>query len=95
MADQLQRNYLDALEYGMLKVASKMGISTAAGYRGAQIFEAVGLNQEVIDRSARVPTSRAVPSAARTSRVPRPSKLPPRNIRSTWVRRSSGASTWE
>ena len=34
----------------LIKVASKMGISTVQSYRGAQIFEAIGLNQEVIDR---------------------------------------------
>ena len=49
-AIDLQRNYIDSLEYGMLKVASKMGISTALGYRGAQIFEAIGLDSVVIDR---------------------------------------------
>ncbi len=49
-AAELQVNYLKALEYGFLKVCSKMGISTAAGYRGAQIFEAIGVDQGVIDR---------------------------------------------
>ncbi|GIW04426.1 MAG: glutamate synthase [Thermomicrobiales bacterium] len=49
-AADLQRNYIKALEHGFLKVASKMGISTAMGYRGAQIFEAIGLSQEVIDQ---------------------------------------------
>jgi glutamate synthase (ferredoxin) len=48
--DDLKRNYLHALENGLLKVSSKMGISTAMGYRGAQIFEALGLDQELIDR---------------------------------------------
>ncbi|HTC80021.1 MAG TPA: glutamate synthase central domain-containing protein, partial [Acidimicrobiia bacterium] len=38
-----------ALEDGVLKIASKMGISTVDGYRGAQIFEALGLAGEVID----------------------------------------------
>ncbi|CAN5775382.1 glutamate synthase large subunit [soil metagenome] len=47
---ELQTNYIKALEYGFLKVCSKMGISTASGYRGAQIFEAIGISQEVIDR---------------------------------------------
>ncbi|MFL5759995.1 MAG: glutamate synthase large subunit [Thermomicrobiales bacterium] len=46
----LQHNYLKALENGFLKVSSKMGISTATGYRGAQIFEAIGLDPDVIDR---------------------------------------------
>ena len=34
--------YRNALEYGLLKVMSKMGISTLASYKGAQVFEAVG-----------------------------------------------------
>ena len=43
-------NYVKAVGKGLLKVASKMGISTLQSYRGAQIFEAVGLNREVIDQ---------------------------------------------
>ncbi len=46
---ELQNNYVKMLEYGMLKVGSKMGISTASGYRGAQIFEAIGVSQAVVD----------------------------------------------
>ncbi|MFV0433584.1 MAG: glutamate synthase large subunit [Leucobacter sp.] len=41
---------IKALGKGMLKVMSKMGISTVASYCGAQTFEAVGLSQEVVDR---------------------------------------------
>jgi glutamate synthase domain-containing protein 2/glutamate synthase domain-containing protein 1 len=44
------KNFVKAVHKGLLKVASKMGISTIQGYRGAQIFEAIGLGQEVIDR---------------------------------------------
>jgi glutamate synthase domain-containing protein 2/glutamate synthase domain-containing protein 3 len=43
-------NYIKAVEKGILKVMSKMGISTLQSYRGAQIFECVGLNASVIDR---------------------------------------------
>jgi len=43
-------NYLKAVDKGMLKVMSKMGISTLQSYRGAQIFECVGLHASVIDR---------------------------------------------
>jgi glutamate synthase domain-containing protein 2/glutamate synthase domain-containing protein 1/glutamate synthase domain-containing protein 3 len=43
-------HYVKAINKGLLKVASKMGISTVQSYRGAQIFEAVGLNHDVIDR---------------------------------------------
>jgi glutamate synthase (ferredoxin) len=48
--DALRRNYLQSVEKGFLKVASKMGISTAMGYRGAQIFETLGLSSELVDR---------------------------------------------
>lgn len=44
------KNYLKAATKGIIKVASKIGISTIQSYRGAQIFEAVGLNQSLIDR---------------------------------------------
>ena len=46
----LRRNYLQSVEKGFLKVASKMGISTAMGYRGAQIFETIGLSRDLVDR---------------------------------------------
>jgi glutamate synthase domain-containing protein 2/glutamate synthase domain-containing protein 1/glutamate synthase domain-containing protein 3 len=46
--DNAQKNFLKANEKGVLKVMSKMGISTVQSYRGAQIFEAVGLNEELI-----------------------------------------------
>ena len=42
-------NLLKALKKGVVKVMSKMGISTIQSYRGAQIYEAIGLNQELID----------------------------------------------
>ena len=44
------RNYSKAAAKGILKVMSKMGISTLQSYRGAQIFECVGLNENVIDK---------------------------------------------
>ncbi|MBK8469132.1 MAG: glutamate synthase large subunit [Candidatus Phosphoribacter sp.] len=43
-------NLIKALGKGVLKVMSKMGISTVASYCGAQVFEAVGLSQELVDR---------------------------------------------
>jgi glutamate synthase domain-containing protein 2/glutamate synthase domain-containing protein 1/glutamate synthase domain-containing protein 3 len=42
--------YVDAVDAGILKVMSKMGISTLQGYRGAQIFEAIGIHPDVVDR---------------------------------------------
>ncbi len=44
------RNYIKALNKGILKVMSKMGISTLQSYCGAQIFEAIGLNKAFVDR---------------------------------------------
>ncbi len=44
------KNFVKAVGKGVMKVMSKMGISTAQSYCGAQIFEAVGLNKEVIDK---------------------------------------------
>ncbi len=49
-SEQAVRNLIKALGKGVLKVMSKMGISTVASYRGAQVFEAVGLSQELVDR---------------------------------------------
>jgi glutamate synthase (NADPH/NADH) large chain len=43
------RNLIKALGKGVLKVMSKMGISTIASYTGAQVFEAIGISQEVVD----------------------------------------------
>ena len=43
------KNYVKAAGKGILKVMSKMGISTVASYTGAQIFEAVGLEQALVD----------------------------------------------
>ncbi|MCI0564760.1 MAG: glutamate synthase large subunit, partial [Nitrososphaera sp.] len=44
------KNYNKAVVKGVVKVMSKMGISTIQSYRGAQIFEAVGLNHELVDK---------------------------------------------
>ncbi len=48
--EEIVSNYIHALEKGMKKVFGKMGISTLESYKGSQIFEAVGLGKEVIDR---------------------------------------------
>jgi glutamate synthase (NADPH/NADH) large chain len=42
-------NYIQALSKGILKILSKMGIGTLQSYHGAQIFEAIGISQDVID----------------------------------------------
>ncbi|WP_062202407.1 glutamate synthase large subunit [Demequina salsinemoris] len=44
------KNLIKALGKGVLKIMSKMGISTIASYRGAQVFEAIGLSRELVDR---------------------------------------------
>ena len=52
------RNLVKALGKGVLKVMSKMGVSTVASYRGAQIFEAIGLNHSLVDQYFTGTTSR-------------------------------------
>ncbi len=47
--EKLHKNFVKAASKGLLKVMSKMGISTQQSYRGAQIFEAVGLEQGLVD----------------------------------------------
>ncbi|MDO8310230.1 MAG: glutamate synthase large subunit [Actinomycetota bacterium] len=47
--EKAMRNIVKSLGKGVLKVMSKMGVSTVASYRGAQIFEAVGLSQGLVD----------------------------------------------
>jgi glutamate synthase (ferredoxin) len=49
-ADEACKHYLKAIKKGVVKVMSKMGISTIHSYRGAQIFEAIGLSDSLIDR---------------------------------------------
>ena len=48
-AYQAEKNYAKAVSKGIVKVISKMGISTIQSYHGAQVFEAIGLNQDFID----------------------------------------------
>ena len=47
-ASALEQNYRKGINKGLLKVLSKMGISTIASYRGAQLFEIVGLHDEIV-----------------------------------------------
>ncbi|GBD23121.1 Ferredoxin-dependent glutamate synthase 1 [bacterium HR29] len=48
--EEVVRNLLKAIKKGVVKVMSKMGISTIQSYRGAQIFEAIGLREEFVDK---------------------------------------------
>lgn len=47
--EALKKNYIKAVNDGLLKVFSKMGISTLQSYHGAQIFEIIGINRSVVD----------------------------------------------
>jgi len=54
----LKKNYIKAVNEGLYKVFSKMGISTAQSYQGAQIFEIIGINKEVVNKYFTGATSR-------------------------------------
>jgi glutamate synthase (NADPH/NADH) large chain len=56
--DYLRKNYVKAVNEGLLKVFSKMGISTLQSYQGAQIFEIIGLNHTVVEKYFTGATSR-------------------------------------
>jgi glutamate synthase (ferredoxin) len=55
---EAQENYRHSVENGLLKILSKMGISLLTSYQGAQIFEAIGIGEEAIERSFKGTTSR-------------------------------------
>jgi len=48
--EKATKNYIKAISKGLLKTFAKMGISTLQSYRGAQIFEAIGLGRELVDK---------------------------------------------
>ena len=54
----LKKNYIKAVNEGLYKVFSKMGISTLQSYQGAQIFEIIGINKEVVNKHFTGATSR-------------------------------------
>jgi glutamate synthase (ferredoxin) len=56
--DQAVKSFIEAAEAGLLKIMSKMGISAVSSYHGAQIFEALGLGDEIIERCFPGTTSR-------------------------------------
>ncbi len=56
--EYLRKNYIKAVNDGLLKVFSKMGISTLQSYQGAQIFEIIGLNRTVVNKYFTGATSR-------------------------------------
>ena len=57
-SSELQASYRKGINKGLYKVTSKMGISTIASYRGAQLFEVVGLSRDVVDLCFTGSTSR-------------------------------------
>ncbi|MDE6741956.1 MAG: glutamate synthase large subunit, partial [Muribaculaceae bacterium] len=48
--DTASRHYIEAVDKGLLKIMSKMGISTLTSYKGAQLFEALGLSDRICER---------------------------------------------
>ncbi|HCL53733.1 MAG TPA: hypothetical protein DIC37_11405, partial [Pseudomonas sp.] len=56
--DEVFKYYRKGISKGLLKILSKMGISTVASYRGAQLFEAIGLAEEVVGLSFKGVSSR-------------------------------------
>jgi glutamate synthase (ferredoxin) len=56
--EEAQENYRSAVEAGLLKILSKMGISLLTSYSGAQIFEAIGMGEEVVEKCFKGTTSR-------------------------------------
>lgn len=56
--EQAQANYRKAVEDGLLKILSKMGISLLSSYQGAQIFEAIGIGRQLLDLAFKGTTSR-------------------------------------
>ena len=57
-SDKLKKNYIKAVNEGLYKIFSKMGISTLQSYQGAQIFEIIGINKEVVNKYFTGATSR-------------------------------------
>ncbi len=56
--EQAQKNYRKAVEGGLLKILSKMGISLLSSYQGAQIFEAIGIGEDLLNLAFKGTTSR-------------------------------------
>ena len=74
------KSYIKAAGKGVLKVMSKMGISTIASYRGAQVFEAIGLDNDLVDEYFTGTVSRlggiGLDEIAEECRAPAPDRVP-------------------
>src|SRR5581483_6246652 len=100
-AEEAQRRATKGIAKGLLKTMSKMGISTIPSYCGAQIFEAVGLAPELVERyftgtASRIGGMRAPTRGAPTRSCPSPASTPGAATASTTSgtrRRSRGCST--
>lgn len=92
-----EEKYIKASVKGIVKVLSKMGISTIQSYQGAQIFEAIGISQEVIDRYFTLTPSRiggiSFEDIARESLVRHNAAYDPRRTGSA-VLESGGVNQW-
>ena len=82
-------NYIKASDKGLLKTFAKMGISTLQSYRGAQIFEAVGLDRKLVERCFTGTPSRVSPTGRRCSTGISSSSSRRFRIR-RWIRSTSG-----
>ena len=86
-AAKAEKKYIKAVNKGISKVISKMGISTIQSYHGAQVFEAVGLNQDFIDEYFTWTSSRiggvGIDVVAREVKERHYRAYPPRAIRHT------------
>ncbi len=86
-AGKAEKRYIKAVNKGIVKVLSKMGISTIQSYHGAQVFEAVGLNQDFIDEYFTWTSSRiggvGIDVVAREVQERHYRAYPPRAIRHT------------
>ncbi len=71
--EEAEKRIVKAIGKGLMKTISKMGISTIQSYCGAQIFEAVGLDAELIDRTSRAPPRGSAGSASTSWRSRRSS----------------------
>ena len=56
--EEAQENYREALNKGLLKIMSKMGICTISSYRGSELYEVIGLNNEIVDNIFRFTKTR-------------------------------------
>jgi glutamate synthase (NADPH) large chain len=91
---QAVRNYIKALNKGVVKVISKMGISTIQSYRGAQIFEAIGLDRPSWTSISPGPPRASAASASAWWRRKRPCAITAPSPTDRWARpNSTGADT--